>query len=499
MRRPFAGFVGGAYRSSSWKASAQRCVNLYVEEDPEKTAVLYPTPGMEAINSLFNGNEVLEMLETPSALYVWTNATDAYRIAGATRDANGTLVLSTVFLLNTVDASEYIVTAQAGDRIMFVNGQAGYWADRSGVFSFVQIVDPDFPANPQTCDAVDGYFLVHGPNSDQFFWSPPFDPSTWNALDFASAENVNDKLVRIKTLEREVYMIGQTSTEIWAVVGGDDVFDRIAGTYAPFGTPARLSPAAIGQSLLWLSRDQNGGGIVVQARGLQIARVSTHAIEQEIQAYTRLDDARAFCYQQGGHQFYVLTFPTAGKTWVYDLTTQLWHERMSTVFQVGSPDAQEDVHWQPRCHAYFAGANLVGYTRRSLGLLVPTIAELTPRMTKDPDNIIKRIRTSPHVMRGNEYMSVDAMEFVLQPGVGRNVVNSVTAPEDTRNPQALLRLSRDGGQTYGATRRASIGEQGKYRRRVKFNRMGVARDFIAELSISSDAYTPIVEAWIESD
>jgi hypothetical protein len=55
--------------------------------------------------------------------------------------------------------------------------------------------------------------------------------------------------------------------------------------------------------------------------------VSTPAIADAISKYSRIDDAIGFCYQQGAHIFYFLTFPTGNATWCYDLSTQLWHER----------------------------------------------------------------------------------------------------------------------------------------------------------------------------
>ena len=44
-----------------------------------------------------------------------------------------------------------------------------------------------------------------------------------------------------------------------------------------------------------------------------------------------ISDARAFTYQKDGHHFYVLTFPTGNKTFVFDASTSLWHERNATV------------------------------------------------------------------------------------------------------------------------------------------------------------------------
>jgi hypothetical protein len=50
-------------------------------------------------------------------------------------------------------------------------------------------------------------------------------------------------------------------------------------------------------------------------------------LEYAIQSYGNITDAIGYTYQQDGHPFYVLIFPSAEATWVYDVSTQLWHER----------------------------------------------------------------------------------------------------------------------------------------------------------------------------
>jgi hypothetical protein len=484
MRVPFEGFIGPAYAAASWKASTQRAVNQYPEGDPEKGLVYYPAPGHTTIGSR-GSSPVLAMEPTPSGLVIVT--ADSVHLVPDIQ--NGAFV-------NPVQVgatgSAYAIVAQAGDRVMMVNGNQGFWFDRTAAVPTLNTIsDAAFPENPQSCTALDGYFIAHGPNSDQFYWSSPFDPSTWNALDFASAENLNDKLQRAITVERELYLIGSQSTEIWATTGGEDTFDRIQGTYIPYGTAAPLSAAVIGQALLWLAQDTNGGSVVMQARGLQSKRVSTHAIEQEIAGYVTTNDAYALTYQQHGHLFYVLSFPTAGKTWVYDLATQLWHERSSLVPDPSQPDQVAPISyvessWRARCHAYFAGINLIGDSRG------PNIAQLSTNIYSENgvDMICKRV--SPHVSNKAEYLTISGAEFIFQPGVGLATGN----PEDV-DPHAMLRVSKDGGRQWSAQRTAPIGALGEYLESIHFKRLGRARDFVIELSMSAQVYRPISGAYLD--
>lgn len=479
---PFRGFVGGAYKAASWKASAQRCINLYPEDDPEKGLVLYGTPGQSQLSTVGNA-PILAMEATPSGLLIVTGD-GAYWATGI---ENGVLLgLSQILVAN----SPYAVIAQAGDQLMFVNGDAGFAINRV-TQTYTQITSPGFPPSPRSCAAVDGYFIVHGTDTDQFFWSEPFNPAVWDATEFAVAENMNDKLQRAITMERELYLIGATSTEIWANVGGVDVFDRIQGTFVPYGTSAPLSAATIGQSLFFLSQDQNGGAVVVRVRGLQSARVSTHALESELRTYPTLVDAYALVYQQRGHQFYCLTFPTAGKTWVLDLSTELWHERSSQVPDPFSPDQTAPISrvpgaWLPRCHAYFAEQNLVG---DRLSNVVSILSENTP---SERGVDIVRVRSSPHVTKNMDEFTIAMIEVDFQPGVGNG-----TGLGPGNNPEAMLRISRDGGKTFGPSRRVSIGRQGEYLARARWNRCGRSRDFVAEVSFSAPVSVAISGAYLD--
>jgi hypothetical protein len=100
------------------------------------------------------------------------------------------------------------------------------------------------------------------------------------------------------------------------------------GAFIQHGCAAKYSVAQMGDALFWLSQDKQGGNVVLKGQGYQAERISTHAIEVAIASYAVKSDAIGYTYQQEGHQFYVLTFPTADRTWVYDLVTGEWHERV---------------------------------------------------------------------------------------------------------------------------------------------------------------------------
>ena len=75
--------------------------------------------------------------------------------------------------------------------------------------------------------------------------------------------------------------------------------------------------------IFWLGQDARGQGMVYRSNGYTGQRISTHAVEWQIQQYGTLSDAIGYTYQQDGHSFYVLIFPTANTTWVDRKSTRL--------------------------------------------------------------------------------------------------------------------------------------------------------------------------------
>jgi len=159
-----------------------------------------------------------------------------------------------------------------------------------------------------------------------------------------------------------------------------------------------------------------------------------------------------------------------------------WHERSSPLSSGGYSN------WGPRCHAYFQGFNLVG---AALNTALPArIAVLDSDYHYDNGRAIQRIRSSPHIFNKGQFVTVSSVEFLFQAGTG---IESSADPEE-KDPLATLRVSKDGGKTYGFIRSTPIGKQGEYKTRCQFNRLGRARDFVVELSISAPVQIAITDA-----
>lgn len=308
-------FVGDSYTSRSTNENASMTMNFFVEIDKEgkQPIALYGTPGLKLLGTIGSG-PIRGQFAIGSFNYV-VSGTVLYKVNTSYSGS----------ILGTVTGTGPVSMESNGSQLMIVNGTAGYIVTLSNG-AFAQISSPNFPTNPVTVTQLDGYFIVNDNGTGQFHYST--DGLVWAALDFATAESNPDNIVAVYVDHRDLILFGEVTTEFWYSSGvADATFARREGAQMEAGMIAPFSVAKLDNSFVWLGKDSHGQGMVWRANGFVPARISTHAVEFAIQNYTTISDAISYSYQDEGHSFYVLTFPTAGKTWVYDASTQLWHQR----------------------------------------------------------------------------------------------------------------------------------------------------------------------------
>lgn len=300
-----------------------------------------------------------------------------------------------------------------------------------------------------------------------------FDP-----LDIASKVGSPDPIVTLGVMHSEIWLIGQLTTEIWYNAGAADfTFQRLPGTFIEHGCIALYSFAKHDLTVFWLSQDREGQGIVIMGENYKAYRISTHAIEYAIASYSTISDAIGYVYQQEGHVFYVLTFPTANKTWVYDKAAQLWHERNSLDPVNGYLNRHIS---NTSANAY--GKNVVGDYQNG------NLYAFNLNTYTDNGNPIPRIRSFPHILDDDNRILYKSFTADIECGNDTNGAD---------NPHVSLRWSDNRGKSYGNRIEQSLGQTGQYLTSVQYNRLGYARDRVFELSWTVDAKTALQGAFIE--
>ncbi len=359
--------------------------------------------------------------------------------------------------------------AEIGDQVMIVDGPNGYIYDGT---TFAKISDADFPGGTHVAD-IDGYFVVNKPDSDQFHISALRDGKTWAAADFARKERHSDYIEALIVDHRELWLLGEHTTEIWYNTGNTDFpFEPVSNGFIEWGIAAPHSLQKMDNGIVWLGQTHRGSGYVVRTRGYTPQVISTPWLEYEFNTYSTIKDAEAYVYQQAGHEFYVLTFPLANKTWVYDARINAWHERGT--YLVGRHRSSGFL--------FFNEKNIVGdYNSGNL-------YELDLDTYTDNSVTIERIRTSPPIHQDRKWLFHHSLEIDFESGVG------LTTGQGS-DPQVMLRWSDDGGHTWSNEHWRSMGKKGEYFWRAVWRQMGRSLNRIYETKITDPVKIAMVDAY----
>jgi len=334
----------------------------------------------------------------------------------------------------------------------------------------------------ETCDIVDNYFVYNRPESQQFGASGVLSPIS-GSTSFSSKDGSPDDLVALIVDHREVYLMGEASSEVWTDVGAVPFpFQRIPGTNTQHGIAAKFSLARFGDSFCYVSRNNRGQAQIMQMKGYVPTRISNHAVENSI-ANQYVDNATAWTYQLEGHEVYVVTFPSLELTWAYDLASGMWHKWLYT------ENNGTYTRHRGNCCAVFQGLVLVGDYEDG------SIYQIDKNNYTDNGQHIRRLRRAPHLVSDFQRQYFDELQIQFQPGVG---LTGITTPLNSSvvgaDPQAMLRWSNDGGSTYSNEHWTTIGKIGKYKNRAIWRRLGTARDRVFEVVVSDPINAVIVSA-----
>jgi hypothetical protein len=518
--------LGSTYVARSVNAADSRMVNLFPELVPEggkEPAFLQRAPGLRLLATLGAG----------PVRGLWQFGGFGYAVSGNTLYKITTAWTATV--LGTIAGTGPVSMSDNGTQL-FVAANGPSYIYNASTNVFAQIADPDFPG-AVTVGYIDGYFVFNEPNSQKVWVTSLLDGAAIDPLDFASAEGSPDGLVSLTVSNREIWLFGTNSTEVWYDAGTADFpLQRIQGASNELGCTAPYSVAKMDNTVFWLGADARGRGMVYRANGYIGQRISTHAVEWHIQQYGNLSDAIGYTYQQDGHSFYVLIFPQANTTWVYDLATQAWHERAGWDngeftrhrsncqmafnneivvgdFENGNIYAFDlDVYadngaiqrWLRSWRALPPGQNtLLRTTHHSLQLDCETGVGLAQYPAYDAEDLIAEngdlliaeyVQNDITTESGEELTTEanDGFEFIADvpdypiPFVPPMYLATTSYPAAPGyNPQVMMRWSDDGGHTWSNEHWTSIGLIGNYGKRAFWRRLGMTlkiRDRVYEVS-----------------
>jgi hypothetical protein len=398
MRYP--NFIGGSKASRSRPANNEHTMNWFPEDVGDRL-VLYPTPGFTPFLTAPTANCRAMWSENNKTFVVMGN--QFLEIVGA-----AVAVVRGTFGAGDISQPAQIVSngAVGGQLLIASGGDAYCYTLATGAFTLVLSGEAHMIA------MLDGYFLAFNAFQSKMRFSGLNNGLTWNALDFFLRSIAPDNWRAMTVNQGRIWLIGEHTGEVWWDQGGSSIpFAPIQSSVFSFGILARWSLVCVGDTVRWLSQSVDGDGIVVSARGYRPERISDHATEyaiSDMKAAGRIDDAEALTYQEAGHTYTALRFPTGKQTRVYDDATQLWHER-----GYWDPATQTWSAWTPRMHMQAFGKHLVGDASA-------TISAMDLRYTTEVDgHVIRRQRAAPILRGEGERVFADRLELLIEPGVAQ--------------------------------------------------------------------------------
>ncbi len=504
---PVISLLGQTYTARSLSVHGETCINWYPEkilkDDPsvisvaqgyqEHDVVLYPTPGtisrcdtsQPSVRGMMEYNGTIYAV-AGTTFYSLTQGTDGVTLTAA--------VLGQLPTYPSLGPVSIITNGVLGQQILICDGTNKYVYNLV-TMSFATMSDPVGVTAALAC-YMDGYGIFPAQNTSQFYLTALTDFSTITQPDstIASAE-VNtkpDSVIATAVLGQYLYVFCKKGTEVWYDAGTTNIagvttsmpFARVTQNYLERGCVAPFSIAKGQQSLFWLTENDYGQGRIAKVdTNSNASIISTIPIMDMISGFSKISDAIAYVYSDRGHEFYVITFPTADKTLVYDLDAQVWHTRSTARTAAPGMGVIQGRHIG-NCYAFLNGVHYVGDYNSG------KIYQMSTAYFTDNGTTITRERTSMHLASDNKRISGTRLEIDMNKGSG------LTSGQGS-NPMVSLEVSKDGGHTFTNKGLKSFGALGNYLSRVYWTLLGTSRDWVFRIRLTDPVDHVIIKGILD--
>jgi len=287
----------------------------------------------------------------------------------------------------------------------------------------------------------------------------------------ATAESSPDDTVRTETFNERIYLFGDVDTvETWYISGTDNPpVDRVNGGTMQMGIDSPYSVGKSSEFVYFMGKDST----IYRFSATQLQPITPPAIAATFGNYVS-DDARAFVANIEGMSFYVIAFPTEGKTWAFNEDGNAW-------FQLSTNADQGQYIGTSYAEAY--GKKLIASGSDVLELDINTF-------TDNGEVIINERVSPPIVSPTGGRIEMSSFTLIMETGVGLITGQGV-------KPQAMFSASYDGGKSWSKESSVEIGRQGESREKVTWYNMASAYEIMIRVRISDPVFISIHGASIE--
>jgi hypothetical protein len=438
-------FGTSAYSRTRGSLPELPLINLFVEASPvsEKGVVLQGRPGLVAHGDPIGEGPIRALYHADGV------------VGGQTVTISGDEVYIGETLLDTIEGSGPVSFAASEDELLINAGGPIYRTDG------LALTTVTFPDDADVSRLVDlaGYFIAIRKDTQQLYFSAVLDGTSWDALDYTSAENEPDPLRDALVANDTLILFGSQTVEFHTKTGNPDApFAPIEGRVFPKGVVGTGCAVKFDNGAAWIgSVGPVIPGIPPSLRVYTIGNIAEGISEPGIEERLTASSTWAlWAFTFEGHEFLCVRLDSG--TWLYDAQTKQWCEFAS--YGRGN--------WRVRC----AVGGLFGDDETG------QLWTLGPGYVDDGGPLEARFRAGVPMTGGA--VIADNIR------VSANVGETPDLTGYTAEPTVEMRTSRDAGRTWAGWRSVGLGAQGKYRTRVEWRRCGMFDDpgLLAEFRIT---------------
>lgn len=327
------------------------------------------------------------------------------------------------------------------------------------ISNFATIGDAQAPTTVSHVDFIDGYLLATT-GTGVFHYSDVNAPTSWVAGSYANAMRNPDVVKALKVFERQIFLFGQVTTEIWENDGTP--FAPIPGGFVATGIIAPYSIVEHDDALYWLDTYRH---IVSYSKGV-LTRVST-PFDKEIGEYSSVSDCLGYRIEIKGQPFILFQFLAEEKTLVFNVAQNSWSEWRMWDSTFGEYKNFEAKHY---CYSPDWGLHLVGSRRDS------KIYSMSPNYKSDDGTTIRFKKTTGHLDWGTtKRKRCNELRFRCKRGEGLSGADA----------KIMLRW-RDDNKGWSNEQHISLGNIGETETVIPVYPRGIFRTRQYEISVSDN-------------
>ena len=402
-------------------------------------------------------------------MYYWKRIGALFSASGGhiykTTDTSGTTVDITgddlltgyrvSFAESPASSTDALIYAVNGNDILYSNGTDSF-----------QKIGNNAPGATHV-QFLDTYLLANRIGTQRFAYSNVGVPLTWSAVDFAGANAAADLLVALWVKNRQIYLFKENTMEIW-YNDGSSPFSRRTDTFIQTGCYAKYSVADCNGVFIWLNDNRD-----VVALTSPIPEVISAPIKYILNAYDGIADALGDYIVIDRVSFYVLTLPTANRTFAFNLTTKHWCELAD--FNINSSSYRR---FSMNCYTWCENWNmhLIGdpYTGK--------IYKISSQYDDDADDYIKMVRRTHSKDDGTQLRKrCNKLTFSFKRGKGKT--QEISQLDTNAIPHFMLRW-KDDDENWSSVKQINAGRLSEFKRQAILNRCGIYRNRVYELSVT---------------